>query len=342
MENQEMKHIAGLEEYIRSDVYRKAIELPEKMIETYEFLACGEYNINYWFLHPITNKKLVLRINIESQMHLEHQIEYEFHALELLKESGRTPKPFYVDGSKQNIPYGILVMEYLEGIYLDYETDLNLAAMTLADIHSIRIEGESSRLLEPEDPLKAILEECEEMIGVYYQSPLSCEKTKAYIKMLMTLGWERVRRAKLKTPYKCCINTELNSTNFLVNNGFAYLLDWEKPLLGDPAQDLGHFLAPTTTFWKTDILLSKKEIEEFLDVYIQKVDGKFDTTELRDRVNIFIPITCLRGITWCAMAWIEYQDSSKLIRNESTWKKLNQYLEMDFLRHIYELYLKTE
>ena len=32
------------------------------------------------------------------------------------------------------------------------------------------------------------------------------------------------------------------------------MIDWEKPLWGDPAQDLGHMLAPTTTFWKTDVI----------------------------------------------------------------------------------------
>ena len=61
--------------------------------------------------------------------------------------------------------------------------------------------------------------------------------------------------------YRCCINTELNSTNFLINGGTYdnFLIDWEKPLYGDPAQDLGHFLAPTTTFWKTDVILSREE-----------------------------------------------------------------------------------
>ncbi len=33
-------------------------------------------------------------------MHLEHQIEYEAHALRLMEGSGRTPKVLYVDGSK--------------------------------------------------------------------------------------------------------------------------------------------------------------------------------------------------------------------------------------------------
>ncbi len=342
MRKEAMELIEGLEHYLDSKGYREALGLPEKRIETYEFLARGEYNINYCFYHPISNEKLVLRVNIESQMHLEEQIDYEFHALELLSKSRRTPKPIYVDGSKKFLPYGILVMEYIEGQYLQYETQLIAAAKCLADIHSVEMDVNSHRLLSPSNPLEAILEECEVMIKTYYQSPLGSDEQKQFIKMLMELGWEKVRNTNLKGSYKCCINTELNSTNFLVEDGNACLVDWEKPLLGDPAQDLGHFLAPTTTFWKTDVILSKKEVDEFIEIYKKEVGGRFDTTGLEERVHTFIPITCLRGITWCAMAWVEYQDSSKLIRNESTWKKLNQYLDMEFLKNIYENYLKNK
>ena len=94
-----MELLEGLMEYVDWEPYRKALGLPEKRTETYEPLAQGEYNRNYRFLHPITKKQLVLRINFGSQMHLEHQIEYEYHALKLLERSGRTPKAFYADGS---------------------------------------------------------------------------------------------------------------------------------------------------------------------------------------------------------------------------------------------------
>ena len=57
------------------------------------------------------------------------------------------------------------------------------------------------------------------------------------------------------------VNTELNSGNFLINEGArSYLVDWEKPLLSEAAQDLAHFLAPTTTFWKTDTILDREAV----------------------------------------------------------------------------------
>lgn len=105
-----MERIKGLKEYVKSTAYREALDLPKKQEEEYTMLAQGEYNMNYSFIHPKTGKKLLLRVNCGSQMHLKNQIEYEFHALKLLEGSERTPKAFYVDGSKKYLDHGVLVM----------------------------------------------------------------------------------------------------------------------------------------------------------------------------------------------------------------------------------------
>ncbi len=328
-----MIQIQGLKMFVQSERYRKAMNLPSETTEEYTFLAKGEYNVNYVFYHPIWKKKLVLRVNISSQMHLDEQIEYEYHALKLLEKSKRTPKAYYVDGSKTVCPYGILVMEYIEGHSMNYKTEFLEGAKVLADIHAISVEDDRC-LLHPKNPLCAVLEECEIMIQVYNQSNLSDEKIKKYIAKLMEKAWKIAKDNQEEAPYECCINTELNSTNFLINKTQSVLVDWEKPIKGDPAQDLGHFLAPTTTFWKTDILLDKTEVDTFLDEYIKSVNQRFDVNGVYERTKSYIAVNCMRGITWCAMAWIQYQSEEKLIRNESTWKKLNAYLEIEFLEKI--------
>ena len=123
-----MERIQGLKEYVQTEHYLEGIGIgkeEQKEIQiTYQPLAQGEYNINYWFVHPLTGKKLVLRVNTGSQMHLENQIGYECHALQLLEASGRTPKVLYVDGSRKFLDHGVLVMEYLPGKALDYHTNL--------------------------------------------------------------------------------------------------------------------------------------------------------------------------------------------------------------------------
>ena len=327
-----MDKIAGLKEYVALRSYREALGLPEKVTEHYQLLAQGEYNRNYLFVHPYTGRKLVLRVNCGSQMHLPDQIGYEYSTLKLLEHSARTPVPCYVDGSLEKLPHGIMVMEFLPGHALDYRTELLRGAGCLADIHSIAVK-EDSHLLRPKEPLRAILSECEEMVGTYMDSALGDIKIKRKIRAMLNKGWKICERRELKSSYECCVNTELNSTNFLINGEGKqnYLIDWEKPVYGDPAQDLGHFLAPTTTFWKTDVILKPEEREAFLKYYIRSVDGRFDTEGIVERTKAFIPITCLRGITWCAMAFVEYQQPGRLLMNPSTMKKLSQYLDEDFL-----------
>ena len=84
-----MERIQGLKEYVQTEHYLEGIGIgkeEQKEIQiAYQPLAQGEYNINYWFVHPLTGKKLVLRVNTGSQMHLENQIGYECHALQLLE-----------------------------------------------------------------------------------------------------------------------------------------------------------------------------------------------------------------------------------------------------------------
>ena len=340
-----MERIQGLKEYVQTEHYLEGIGIgkeEQKEIQiTYQPLAQGEYNINYWFVHPLTGKKLVLRVNTGSQMHLENQIEYEYHALELLADSGRTPVPVFVDGSKKELPYGVMVMEFLEGSALDYRKNLMEAAECLTDIHSVPVK-ETDGLISPSNPLQAILDECNQMVQTYYESDLGEEKKKVQIRRLLELGQEKINEIRDYSGYRCCINTELNSGNFLMNGAGKdnYLVDWEKPLYGDPVQDLGHFLAPTTTFWKTDLILTEEEMADFTRKYIQAVNGRFDVSGIEERLNIFIPITCLRGITWCAMAWVEYQEPGRLIRNEETFKKMEDYLNRDFLDMIEERYYK--
>lgn len=330
-----MDRIKGLREYVESEDYKERLSILHSEEIDYRLLAQGEYNINYEFVHPVSKKRLILRVNTGSQMHLENQIEYEYHALKLLEDSGRTPRAVYADGSKEKVEYGIMVMEFLEGHALDYRREMEYAAQCLADIHSISVTG-SDGLIMPNNPLQAIIDECNEMAEIYYCSPLGDTQKKRTIERMLKIGQRMLNEVSEYRGYRCCINTELNSGNFLINGEGKdnYLVDWEKPLYGDPVQDLGHFLAPTTTFWKTDVILEQEEMNRFIRQYKESVSGRFDVQGIEERLKLFIPITCLRGLTWCAMAWVQYQDPNRLIRNEETFRKMESYLSYEFLENI--------
>ena len=361
-----MQSLAMIENLIHSGQYREALGLPAEVRETYELLAQGEYNVNYCFTHPESGRKLVLRVNMGSQMHLDRQIEYEAHALKLLADTGRTPRVHYVDGSGRSVDHGILVMDYLPGDHPDYGSEEDMAGVMacLADIHALpiapgeilfgepeEVPRDTTLLIAPADAGKAILDECEMMAQTYFDSPLADSSVKLRLRALLDRGHAVTSAGSgcdegaQEAPglYRCCVNTELNSTNFLVERDgdgapFVRLVDWEKPLYADPAQDLAHLLAPTTTFWKTDTVYTKEEIDKWIGAYLKAVGNRFETAGLPERTRRLINITCLRGLTWCAMAWVQYRAADKDLMNESTARKLDAYLSDEFLSLIEEIY----
>lgn len=334
MKEQRMQMIEAVRAYTEREAVRRRIGLSGTETLCVSPLAQGECNVNFLLTVPETGRKLVFRVNLVSQMHLPDQIDYEYRALKAVEGSGRTPRALFADAGA-GIGNGIMVYEYLPGRPLRYETDLFRAAELLAEIHSIPADNEKLRLLAPEEPLSAILSECEEMVRTYMEAPCAEAETKRQIRRLLDRGHRLLADAAPYTGRRCVINTELNSGNFLMNDGGRdYLIDWEKPLYGEAAQDLGHFLAPTTTFWKTDVILSREEILAFTEMYARAA-GTVSFETLSDRLSLYLPITCLRGITWCAMAYVQYRDPSHPApKNEDTGKKLCAYLEKTFLDKI--------
>ncbi len=324
-----------LNNFKKDENFMDRFDMEEKI--GFSVLGRGEYNINYIFNSKTYNRQLVLRIATDSQMDLENQIRYEYEALKLLSKTDRTPKPIYCDDRKELIPYGFLVMEYLPGKHLDYKRDLKLAAEALADIHNTPIL-KTNNLLKPKNPIEAIYKECLRMFDKYKISKHMDMDIKNDIESLMEKG-KNIKTVDIGR--RTIINTELNSGNFLINGKGKnnYIVDWEKPIYGFPAQDLGHFLAPTTTFWKTDIILSDEEIFSFIREYCKNSDQYKDEEELWNSIKDYISMNCLRGITWCAMAYAEYQNPDKLISNDYTYQKIKSYLSKEFLKTTKEEYL---
>ena len=206
--------IQQIEQYAASKRFREGLAIPSGKSIEFSMLGQGEYNINYLFTHPVNGQKLVLRINTGSQMHLPDQIGYEYYALKLLENSTRTPKPYYLDSENH-----LLVMEYLPGRALDYRTDLKLAAECLAQIHSVSVL-ENCHLLCPDDPLDAMLNECQQMAEVYLRSDKSEKKTKEMLYRLLDAAKKHGKKEQQMS--RCIINTELNSGNFLINPAYNF------------------------------------------------------------------------------------------------------------------------
>jgi aminoglycoside phosphotransferase (APT) family kinase protein len=285
----------------------------------------------------------VFRVNIGTQIDRDDQVLYEYRALKLLEPTGVTPLPLYVDDSREHLDHGVLLMEYLSGEPLQYQRDLEGAARLFARVHSQPVAPEENHLIREERPLSMTYEECSRLLPVYLKSDLADPALRDYLSQV--LDWASQARHKeeyfVSDPWPCIINTEVNSGNFIVNRerGTLHLVDWEKPLWGDPSQDLSHFCVPTTTLWKTDYRMSAEDRKAFLDAYRAVIHDDHLRDTIGDRVRLRDPFNCLRGISWSAMAWVTYQTGKHALQNQDTFLKVSAYMDLDFVRGLFDPYM---
>jgi len=287
------------------------------------FLAAGEYNENY-VITDSAGSKSVFRINHGSQLGLENQIEYEFKVLKAIESSGVTPKPYYYDNTPEGFEKGVLLMEFLYGDPLDYKEDRHVAAEIFSRIHRLPI---SADLIVQENPILDIADESYSMIARYSGHPLQKEKKILldYYNEIVKLGEEKAEF--FKNESMCIVNTEVNSHNFLISETSGFLVDWEKAVNSYRYQDLGHFLVPTTTLWKTDHVYSKSEKLSFLKHYYDTLSLDLSFEELTEKTQLLENTILLRGLSWCYMAYYEYTETERSLSSQSTFEKIQSYLD---------------
>ena len=285
------------------------------------FLAAGEYNQN--FMVHSRGRRLVFRINRGSQLGLDDQIEYEFKVLQCVEPSGVTPRPLRVHPDHQPFGGGAMLMQYLPGEALVYERDRKRAAGIFARIHAL---PPCPELLVQEDPIAAIASESLALINRYPDHALTRQRASLldYHRRIVRLGEDS--RALFAADRLCVVNTEVNSGNFLISPESAYLVDWEKAVVSSRHQDLGHFLAPTTTLWKTETLFTREQKDDFLKAYHRHLPDPPAMEELMHLSRIMEQVIVLRGLSWCFMAHHEYTHAAKPLTDAGTRDKIEHYM----------------
>lgn len=316
---------------------------------TVEPLAQGEYNLNF-LLTPNPKElpgaaSLVLRYNVGTQIDRNDQITYEYQALKLLAKSDVTPKPHFLDDSRKKLERGILIMEYLPGRPLDYKLDLSSAAHLFAMIHQVEVPEKNNHLIRETTPLTMIYDECRALLKTYFHAPQADETIKSYLEEVAAWADEArfTERYYQEDPWNCIVNTEVNSGNFIINDErkTIHLIDWEMPRWGDPSQDLSHFCSPLTTLWKTDFRFSDEGKRAFVNEYARHLNDPHLRGTLFERVRLRDPFVYLRGISWSAMGWVAYQTQFDGIRNPDTWATLQRYMQIDFIRSLFDPFLEN-
>lgn len=325
---------AEIKTYLQKSAYGRLYGFDQ---ETHvRFLAQGEYNANYLVVSP--KGKYVFRMNMGSQLNLDNQIEYEYAALKRLEPSGVTPKACFVDDSRRAFQQGVLMMEFLPGRPLDYRQDLEKAARIFSRIHGLDPAEFADVLIEEKQLCHDRVIEGERWLAPFLaDEKMPLESKRIIGKLLEYCRKEQVRDAYFQSePWLAVNNTEVNSHNFIIGPNHSYLIDWEKPVISDPVQDLTQFLAATTTLWKANTILSQEEVDGFYRVYGEEQSKAYN---IRDRVALYEPFLLLRALSWCAGAFVEYSAGSRAIQNADTFEKIKMYLDPGFMRKLLKPFL---
>lgn len=317
-----------IQRYLKETHLTEKLDLKETF--TVEFLAQGEYNQN--FLISDEESCYVFRLNYGSQMHLTNQIRYEYNALKWLERTGRTPKVYYVDDNHQSFSQGLLIMEFLTGSPLDYRKDLSEAAKIFGQVHQQPIDelADKTFVKEKATILSARVKECQQLLEPVLKSdhvPLQAQR-------LLANAFNRCQKNVSQQQFFVDLdqwsinNTEVNSHNFIIGEK-GFLIDWEKPVISHPVQDISQFLASTTTLWRADLILDQSEKREFISRYLSETNSDADSFE--EALRIYHPYLMLRALSWSAMAYDSYQKDTKELKNQEIFAKVASYLEEDFL-----------
>lgn len=338
-----MNHDAGNLEsaraYLReSAAVRQALGVDALAELEPEPLGVGEHNLNYRFRVP-GGRAFVLRVNVASQPFHDNQVAYEFAALQALASSGCTPLPIFLDDSAEAPGKGVLVETFCEGAELDFDNlkpgDVDCAVQLMADVHAVPVRRDCP-LHRPQDPLRALFEECLQRFELYRASTCEEPRITRWVERFIASAQDKMCATE-PTPADCAhiVNTEPLPSHFLLSADGAAdaFIDWERPVIGEPAQDVAYFTAPTTTFWDSEFMFPDDQVDAVVESYWRAVDGRFERGDFDARFRAYRAMTALRSATWCCRALITY-GSADAHRTGKTARKLPAYLSDDFMARI--------
>lgn len=323
---------------------KRSLGLSEDATFTVKPLGMGEHNINYRFRLSGTNDEYVLRVNVTPQPFHNDQVKYEYDALVSLKMSEHTPTPYYVDDSHHTLGKGVLVTSFCKGRQLDFDDlhkgDLSKIAHIMAHVHSVPV-CEQSSIRRVQNPLEALFKECKERIEVYLASSVCELRLIGWMERFMKSAAQELNDYSFDPKMACIVNTEPLSSSFLLNDApdntdnIGWFLDWERPILGDIAEDIAFFLAPTSTFWESNTSFTQDQVNSFIEAYWTAIDGRISTKGFEQRYNAWQKMVVIRALAWCLRAQAQYAADPNLHRTQRAARLVPMYLSEGYLEDLW-------
>ena len=325
-----------VEEYIAGNRdLRQALGLAADAALEVVPLGKGEHNENF-MLTSENGARSVLRVNRLPQPFHDNQVAYEFAALKALEPSCCVPRALYLDDSARAPGKGVLVESFCPGEELNFdrlkEGDLAQVARIMANVHSVPV-ADNCPLFRPCDSLQQLFQECVDRFKAYQGTALEDPRFTAWIRRFFAATQRALDEAPAYEGAGHIINTETLPSHFLLSaepGQLGAFVDWERPIVGEVAQDLAFFVAPSTTFWDSDYLFPRENIQAFVEDYWRAVDGRFGRGNFDARFNAWLAVSVLRSQTWFCKNAARYANGGVGHTVQRTFEKWDIYTSDEF------------
>lgn len=187
-------------------------------------------------------------------------------------------------------------------------------------------------LFAPADPLRTLFDECIQRFELYRASAFEDARVTRWVERFFAAAAPALDTDCDARDRTHIVNTEPLASHFLLaDDGRTSFVDWERPIIGEVAQDVAYFTAPTTSFWDSEFLFPRDAADAFVERYWCAVDGRFPRGSFDARLRAWRMATALRSVTWCCKALTQYGHGSTSHQTEKTARKLPVYLSDEFM-----------
>lgn len=251
---------------------------------------------------------LLARIPKQSQMALGalDNLRYEAACFERAAACGHVPRLERVILPTAGLPWGVLLVQEIDGVAADSPAHIEAIMQALAALHVLPVPAPARRapLLSQRDPLAGMLALVQTQAN-YLEAPCIAESIRRLLR-------QRLREVSGILAQACdqlapsLISFDAHPGNFLITPaGKAVLVDLEKCRYSYPPLDLAHATLYTSTTWdmSASFALSTGQVIAAYDTWMASAGAMAN-----DYVRSFVPLLELMwlwSVTWCAKWLVE-------------------------------------
>lgn len=281
-------------------------------------LPPGNWNFNY--LVTINDRKFVFKLyspNVQGLL-FENSGRNEFLILDLIKDLEISPKPVHFDESGTFFNYSVLIYEYVKGQRLQFSGEaVQEIAKIFAKIHTMDT-AKAGFVEEKDHHPEFLMQEIINSFDRYRQRDDAQQEEIELFSWFIEKAKEHFLKANITSNSlypKTIIHTDPVPSNFVVGDKIdkITLIDWQRPIIADPAFDVWAFLSEPFNLWDLPETISEEQKELFLTTYL----GLREDSTLLERIKLKEPLYLLQLGLYCLLRHSDYKNGKIL---EELWK----------------------